>query len=431
MAYGAIQTELRNKNDNTVRVKIHNGTSEPANTAIQANDSFSIDPFGRWRTSSPFTLFDSKQLYGASTFFFDDQETSGSGTSSAHSTDEAATTMSVGTAAGTRVRQTKMRFNYQPGKGQEILVTCAEFDTDTGITKRMGYFDDDNGLFFESDEGTVKVVRRTHVSGSAVDNAVAQANWNLDKMDGTGPSGVTLDFTKTQIGFIDFEWLGVGRVRMGWVIDGKIYYCHTFDNTNNLATVYMSTPNLPIRYEISNDGNGAADDFVHICCSVMSEGGVEDTGTLNGVDTGSTKIDLATAGTLYPILGIKLLSTHLDATVKPINFNVLETAGIAFRYSLHLNPTLSSALSYTSVASSGFQYAVGDGTITATAPGVVLNSGYVGNTKNAQAVAQENLRTPWHLGSLIDGTPDELVLCVTPLTANADIFASINLRSQL
>jgi len=311
-----------------------------------------------------------------------------------------------------------MRFNYQPGKSQLIFVTFSEFDTATGITKRVGYFDDDNGLFFESEEGTVNVVRRTSVSGSAVDNEVAQASWNIDVMDGSGPSGVTLDFTKTQIGIIDFEWLGVGRARMGWVVDGKIYYCHEFLNTNVLTTVYMSTPNLPIRYEIGNDGNGAADDFVHICCSVLSEGGLEDNGVVRYASTANTQVDAAVVGTLYGVKGIRLKSTHLAATVKILSASVqVQSASDELEWILMFNPTIAGSPTWNSETNSAVETFTGATANTIT-NGYAITGGYVatGAGTNASADASSDIANALLLGSNIAGTAQTIVLCAKPLT---------------
>jgi hypothetical protein len=399
---------------------------------IQAADSFSIDAFGRLRMSDPYTIFDSKQLYDAAPLFFDDQETSGGGTGSAHSTAEAATTISVGnTTAGTRVRQTFMRFNYQPGKSQLVFVTFSEFDTATGITKRVGYFDANNGLFFESEAGTVNVVRRTSVSGSPVDNEVAQASWNIDVMDGSGPSGVTLDFTKTQIGIIDFEWLGVGRARMGFVVDGKIYYVHEFLNANNLTTVYMSTPNLPVRYEIVNDGTGAADDFVHICCSVLSEGGLEDNGVVRYASTANTQVDAAVVGTLYAVKGIRLKSTHLAATVKILTASVqVQSASDDLEWILMFDPTIAGSPTWNNETNSAVQTFTGATANTIT-NGYAITGGYVatGASNSASGDASSDIRNALLLGSTIAGTPQTIVLCAKPLTnVNTLVEGSLSWR---
>jgi hypothetical protein len=230
-------------------------------TGIKATDSPSIDAFGRWRVSNPETIFDSKQLHDNAPLIYDDQEVSGGSTTSSHSTATASTTIGVGaTTAGKRVRQSFMRFNYQPGKSQLIFCTGVldKSGGGTGITRGFGYYDDNNGLFLQDKEGVIQFVKRSSTSGSPVDTEVNQSSWNIDTMDGTGASGITLDFSKAQILVIDFEWLGVGRVRMGFVVDGIVYYCHQFNHANSVSTVYMSTPNLPVRYEIDNDGTGAA-----------------------------------------------------------------------------------------------------------------------------------------------------------------------------
>jgi hypothetical protein len=396
---------------------------------FSAADSGSIDAFGRWRVSNPETLFDSKQLHNSAPLFWDDQETSGSGTGSSHSTDEAATTISVGaTTAGTRVRQTFQRFNYQPGKSQLVFATCSEFDTATGITKRFGLFDGNDGLFAESEAGTINLVRRTSVSGSPVDNEVAQSSWNLDTMDGNGASGVTLDFSKSQILIIDFEWLGVGRVRMGWVIDGLPIYCHEFLNANSLTTVYMATPNLPLRYEISNDGTGAADDFAHICSTVISEGGEQATGPLRYASNDTTAINANSAGTIYVLVGMRLKSTHLDTTVVQVGVSTLATStNDNYEWLLILNPTVANAITFSDQTNSGVQTGPGNAgnpsnsTVTG---GTILAGGYTTSGSGLQAITDNAIR----IGSAIDGTPDELYLCVRPITSNIDVVGGITWR---
>ncbi len=168
--------------------------------SIKTQDSTSVDAFSRWRVSSPQTIFDSKQIFDNQPLFWDEELETGSGISSAHSVNEAATTFtSTINVAGLFTRQTFMRFNYQPGKGQKVIVT-AVLDLSgggTGVQRRVGYFDDNNGLYFEDDEGTVKVVRRSKFTRSGGEEKVAQSSWNEDVMGSTGPSGGTIDWTKT------------------------------------------------------------------------------------------------------------------------------------------------------------------------------------------------------------------------------------------
>ena len=227
------------------------------NSVSLVTDNPTGDAFGRLRVAEPQTLFDSKQLFDNQPLFWDDQQVSGSGTTSTHDPNTASTVMAVGaTTAGNRVRQTFMRFNYQPGKSHLIFMTgtLGSSGGGTGITRLAGYGDDENGVFFVDKEGTINVRKRSYKTGSVVDTDVPQASWNIDTLDGNGVSGITLDATKSQILVFDMEWLGVGRVRCGIVVDGKVYYCHEFLHSNVEEGVYISTPNLPLRYEIDNDG---------------------------------------------------------------------------------------------------------------------------------------------------------------------------------
>lgn len=413
------------------------------NEGIAAADSPSIDAFGRWRVSNPQTLFDSKNIFDdpdlASSvenqpLFFDNQETSGSGTSTTYDNDTASQTISVAnTTAGVRVRQTKRRFNYQPGKSQLIFQTFVLGTSGTGIIRREGVFDEENGLFLEDNEGTYRFVRRTFTSGSAVDNAVAQTNWNIDPLDGTGPSGITLDFTKTQILATDFEWLGVGRVRMGFVIDGKFYYAHEFLNANSLAEVYMSTPNLPIRSEIRNDGTGAAASLIQICSSVISEGGSQDLGFVRAVDTNGTHVDCDVENTEYAILGVRLKQNYLGATVKLVEGAAqLQTASDQGIVRIRVNPTVAGTFTYSDVSQSAIQLATGATANTVTG-GYSISSGFVQSGSAAAGASGSGVRQfndVFALGSLIDGTSDTLVLTFQPIagTTNADVEGSLSIR---
>lgn len=414
-------------------------TPEPATTAffesvrkMRAGDSPSVDAFGRWRVSSPYTILDTKQIHDGSPLYWDDEEVSGSGTTSTHSIVRASTRMAVSdTTAGKRIRQTYQWLNYQPGKSQLVVMTASHFDTTDGITKQIGLFNDDNGLLFRHEGGTAYVVRRTQSSGVVAEEAIPQRNWNLDRLDGTGPSGIDLDFSKTQIFAIDFEWLGVGRVRFGFDIDGVIVPCHELLNANRLDVVYISTPNLPLRYTLENDGTGTSSYLDAICVSVMSEGGfsLNPNGVLHSYNIGTTHIDLASTGTQYPVIGLRLKADHLGDTVLISSFSLLEvTGGDAYRWSLLWNPTLSGALSYGDIDHSGCQAASGNGTITISDPNVIIDSGYVSSTQQAGGGLQSEATNALHLGSAIDGTRDQLILAVTPLGANLDIYASLNWR---
>jgi hypothetical protein len=404
------------------------------NVSIKSADSASIDSFGRWRISYPYTLFDSKQIFDdpdlASNvenqpLFYDNQQTSGTGTSTTYSNDTASTVLSVSNlTAGTRVRQTRASFNYEPGKSFIVLRSFILGSQSSGITKRIGYFNSNNGLFLEDTGTDYAFVRRTFTSGSAVDNTVTRANWNLDKMDGTGPSGINLDFTKTQILFIDYEWLGVGRVRYGFVVDGIIYYAHEILNTNNLSVVYMSNPDLPLRTEISNDGTGPIASITDICSSVISEGGTNSLGVVRYVSTAGTHVDAAVENTIYAILGIQLRPSNLSASVVILDAALqIQTASHQIEWILKFNPTVAGTFTYNGIPQSVVQYATGATANTVTG-GYDLAGGFLesgGNQGGAAGSLASGVNSALRLGSQIDGTPDSIVLCARPIGASTDV----------
>lgn len=400
---------------------------------IRSADSASIDAFGRWRVSSPTTIFDSKQIFDNQPLFWDDQQESGGGTSSTYDQDTARTRLAVSdTTAGKRTRQTFMRFNYQSGKSQQIIMTgILNGSSGAGITTSMGLFDDNNGIFLIDDEATVKIVRRTNVTGTPADNAVAQASWNIDVFDGSGPSGKMLDFAKTLLLVIDLEWLGTGRVRIGFVIAGKILYAHEFLNANILTEVYMSTPNLPLRYQIENDGTGGVAQMDHICCTVISEGGIQDNGILRYKSTGGAHVDATNENVLYAVVGMRLKATHVGATVDVVNVSIVEHQGAKeFEWVLVFNGTVAGGPTYGNETNSAVQTFLGATANTVTGGTIIAggftSSGRFGGTSGGGAV-QNALR----LGVGINGTSlDTIVLAGRPVagTSGLDFEGSITWR---
>ena len=413
------------------------------NIAIDTNNATG-DAFGRLRVSNPTTLFDSKQINDDpdladsvenQPLFYDNAEVSGTGTSTLFEVDKAQTALFVSDAtAGRRVRQSKMRFNYQPGKSQLTLMT---FRCTTGLTpgilRKEGHFDDDNGLFFDDNGVTYGFVKRTNTSGTPVDVRVAQSDWNIDKFDGTGVSGVTLDFTKTQILVMDYEWLGVGRVRMGWNVDGVTYYAHEFLNANILEVVYMSTPNLPLRSEIENTGAGTEAGLVQICSTITSEGGSEDTGTVRSASTGGTHVDANVENTIYAVLGIRQKTGYISNTIKLIDFSLSEQTGSKqLEWMLLFNPTVAGTFTYVGEPQSAIEVARGATANTVTG-GYKFASGFfnsAGVQGGGAGSVSSSLNNAIKLGTLIDGTRDYFVLAVRPVggSSNTDVEGSLTWR---
>lgn len=396
--------------------------SNSAWRTVLVTDGVHNDAFNRLRVSSPMTIFDSKQIFDSQPLFWDDQQTVGTGTSSTHSVDTASTVMGVSNVTtGTRVRQTFQRFNYQPGKSQLLLMTFVLGAGSAGITKRIGAFYADNGIFLEDHNGGLSYVERSKSTGSVVDTKVARADWD-DPMDGTGESGIDLDFTKTQIMFLDIEWLGVGTVRFGFIVDGVIHIAYKSHHANLLSEVYISTPNLPLRYEISNSGSGGASTLKHICSSVMSEGGVDTLGVLRHID--NPGVSTLATGNKYAMLGIRLKDTHLGAVVKIEGMSSLSaTANDQAHWELILNPVVTGTFTYVDQTNSAVQIATGAVTNTVTG-GIEIDGGYFSTAIPQTITIPSALR----LGSKIDGTRDTMVLVVRPITNNITVHASMTWR---
>lgn len=249
-------------------------------TQVLSADSPSVDAFGRWRTSEAVTLFDSQFQYDLQPLIW--QQITATGGAVAHLPNESAASLTITVSASSSAAlQTYQYHRYQPGKSQFVAMTFVAGTPTANVIKALGLYDSRNGIFFRVNGETLEVVRRTYAGGSASDNAVAQDDWNLDTLDGSGPnqtnpSGITLDVTKAQILIIDLQWLGVGRVRIGFDIAGQIVYVHEFLNANVLSVPYMTTANLPLRAECYNiAGLGAGDSMKVVCAQVASEGGVE------------------------------------------------------------------------------------------------------------------------------------------------------------
>ena len=394
-----------------------------------------FDAFYRQRFSQPETIFDSKQLSDKQPQFWDDQLISGSGGASTYNTNQASTSLSVSNAtAGHRVRQTYRRFNYQPGKSQMFILTGILGSSLTACTKRCGLFDEKNGIFFQVDDEGFKLGLRTFTSGVASDDFVNQDAFNIDKMDGTGASGITLDTTKTNIYFADFEWLGVGRVRYGVFINGRPYYIHERLHANVESVVYMSTPNLPIRWEIINDGLGTADSITHICSTIISEGGVKDTGFPYGATRGASPLVTNNDANIYPLMAMRLKSGYLSALIKILDLSITCTSTASFNYYIILNPTITgTALSFSSpanIANSSIEVDVSRTNTTTISGGTLL---YTNSDNQANTTSGKNsiLNSDFAFGSSIAGVSDIVVIGVQRTTGTTETFyGSINWKDQ-
>lgn len=382
------------------------------------------DAFGRLRVSQPYTLFDSQNRYGIDSQF--STSTAGSGAAT-HLSNESSVSMAVSTTSGDEVvRQTFRVFPYQPGKSLLLLATFKMDTAKTNLRQRVGYFGTANGVFLEQGANGITFVLRTSTSGSVSDaRYVAKADWNGDKLDGTGTSGITLDLTKTQILFMDFEWLGVGSVRCGFVINGQFIVAHTFHNSNIETAVYMTTAILPVRYEITNTGTVASSSAMkQICSSVMSEGGYEAVSQEH-----SARMVSATSGsyittTFKPLVSIRLPSTALGAVVLPYNLNFLPTTSDNYEIALFKNTTLTTP-TWTAVSSTS--NAEQDLASTSMTGGTICYSEFTtGKSGRVPLATGSGYNWDLQLGSSLAGTSDIYTLAARTVSATGGGIGSLS-----
>jgi hypothetical protein len=378
------------------------------------------DAFGRLRISTPLTFFDSQQRYKDNGYF--DTLLAGGGSTS-YLINESSIALSIGTTNGDSVvRQSKRCFPYQSGKS---LLTFNSFVFSAGKTnlrQRIGSFNTNNGVFFELNGTTKNFVVRSYTSGSVVDTVVSQSSWNVDKFDGTGPSGITLDTTKTHILYTDIEWLGVGTVRMGFVIDGLLHVCHKFNHANNISTVYMTTASLPIRMEITNTGTTASSSTMkQICSSVMSEGGYERK-VAQSVARNTASKSISTS--FIPLVSLRLASDRLDAVILPSKYIALPITTGNFEIALFRNATLTSA-SYDTTTFSNVDF---DVAATAMSGGTMISNQYAAATNQSASAASNNAEYNWdlQLGSTIAGVSDVITLAARTFSGTDSIIGSLD-----
>ena len=378
------EVEIKNDAGNPIPIS-GNVTATITGTITSTVVDGAADAFGRLRISEAFTLGDYKHTYGIDPNFRDTLVNGGTIT---HITNQAAARLTTSNnASSSAIHQTKMYHNYMPGKSQLIKTTVNFYNPTANVTKRTGYFDANNGIFFEqTGDGTLSFVIRTDTSGTPSDaRKVIQSNWNIDKCDGTGNSGFNLSISNTQIFFTDFQWLGVGRVRCGFVHNGQTIVAHEFYNSNFLPTVYMSNPNLPVRCEIRNTGITTGAYFDQICSTVISEGGYVESGIDFSINSGTTAQSITTGNGVYPILAIRLKNNFRNypnrVIVRSGNINVYAEDYPAYwsliKLSALANITLANSTWVSAASDSAIEYNL---SATAFTGGDKIDGGIVGTT---------------------------------------------------
>ena len=351
---------------------------------------FSGDLFGRLKVSQPYTLFDSTHRYSQDGDF--DDKVLGAGSTVGIITAQSTATLGIGTTAGCSIiRESKRVFSYQSGKALQVLQTFVFNPAKENLIQRAGYASSENGVMLELNGSQLNIIKRTSISGIVSTITVPQSQWNVDTLDGTGfstnnPSGIALDMTKAQLMFSEYEWLGVGCVRVGFVnSNGKFHTAHIFNHANTLDSVYMTTATLPVRYEILNSGiTTSSSTMKQICVSVQSNGGYEKRQLLDVVRR-ETAVSLSASTSFTPLVSIRLAPGREDAVIVPHEFNILPDTGVgvnaSFEVVLVKNATLTNANFISTSTSSPNVYC--DFSATAMSGGIIVKNDYVVSANKA------------------------------------------------
>lgn len=385
------------------------------------------DAFGRIRTSAPLTLFDSSHRYSDNGLWATSTANGGSATFDANA---GLVNLAVTTTSGSEViRETTKCFSYQPGKSLLVMSTFTFAAAKTGLRQRVGYYGTNNGMYLELANNDLNFVERSYSTGSLVETRVSKANWNIDPMDGTGPSNLTLDITKSQILWMDIEWLGLGTVRLGFIINGKFIHCHSFHHANIITGTYITTASLPLRYEITNTAATASSSTLkQVCSTVISEGGYELRGLQQAIGTNITApYTLTVAGTYYPIISLRLKSAYLDAIVILTAISILgASANANYNWRVMANNTTTGGTWTSAGANSAVEYNL---TGTATTGGRILAEGYFSSTNQSTAsidILKEALFKFQLERDSLSNTPYELSLIVSASAATSNVHASMD-----
>ena len=364
-------------------------------------DSGTLDAFGRQRVSQPFTLFDSMLRYTKRTDLWDER-TVGSGATN-YLINESSLALTTTTASGdSALRRSRRRFPYQPGKSLSILASFVGNTPIAGLIQEVGYFDDKNGIILRANGSVLEFAVRSFVSGTVQEVVAVQSEWNID----TFPD---LNFAKANIFATDLEWLGVGRVRVGFVIDGEIRYCHEFNHANNINSVYMTSAILPVSYRIANSSTIASPaSFKQICTNVSSEGGYQPAGPIYVAGRGVSGFTGISSETM--VSAIRMASGRTDNVIIPAQVDVSvggnPASNTVAQWQLRLNPTISGTW-LPSTNGRGNVETMSYGTFSG---GTVVGAGLVASRGSIEFTPEGSLALA--LGQDIHGNSEVLILTI-------------------
>lgn len=421
-------------NGDILQIFVH--LNEVLNVSYPNNDPI-LDSFGRLSISNPSTIFQSNFALSRDLSIWETIATGGGYTT--FNTSSSTLDLVVGPTSGSSVISEQHGYNYYTaGKSQTIFISIVLGQSQSGVTRRVGYYNDTDGVFFEQSNGFLYTGLRSSSSGITIDTLTTQSNWNIDRLDGSynnyNSSGFLLDTSKIQILFFDFQWLGAGKIRYGFDLDGKIVVANQILNANNISTTYMSSGTLPLRHEILLTSNisGTAS-LRQVCSTVISGGGETNLSRQRIAAMGNTSRTI-TSGVRTALMSVRLKSLSSGKInrniVYPDSFEILTTSNNQIYVELvlqrsNLNETnLGGSPTWNSITGSTVEYST-NGTIVS--GGVIIGNGYISSIRRTNFIDLKGADDFICLNSA--GTQsDYLHLVVTPIGGNSTMYGSISFR---
>lgn len=374
------------------KVYVVNGKNIPVSGSMAIADGANLDAFSRVRVSQPQGIFDGQFTYNLLPLQFEAVTAEANATVTHDATNRCAThTFAATPANGKAFLQSYEYVRYQPGRSQAAFVTFNFIEAKADCMKFAGLCDGTNGIEFRLNGTALQLAILSGTTNG--DQIVAQADWSLDKLNGTGASGITLDITKTQILVIDFQALYVGRVRVGFDIGGNIIYAHEFKHANLVATPYMQTATLPIRCGMTCSGT-VSTTMRFICSAVLSEGGQEENG---GVPASKSAAITAAKNADTHILSIRPKTTFnaLTNRIKVVldTIELVTTGANAVQWQLCVSQALTGATwADVNGTHSSMECVAGAGTLSGT-PALIVQSGYCAAAQKSGGITSPKIST--------------------------------------
>ena len=438
-------TELEIKNDlnNPIPISknlLPNSSANPINVNLIGSGeasgvSSSIDSKGRLKVQTQESIFFNTFQYNKETDVWDESTVNGG--SAVFNASQGLVDMSVTSTLGSKVvRQTRQVMRYTSGRQNTLTFSVRLEMPVVGVRRRFGLFDGSDGFYFE-DSGTLDanglpeyaVVLTSTASGSLVKERITRDNWNGDKLDGTGPSGITASPLAQQMISVEYEWYGAGQIVFSYIINGLPRVIHIFNTGNRLLFPWSRTPFLPIRLELENFGGAAGTHHLYQGSnSVLVEGRLVKQGIPSNILTPLAGIDLDKAYTFYPVVSVRMKPTTLEGIILLSNFvcNTLDNTDIY--YKVLRNATVNGTWVDNPQPNAFTQYNYTSSTTEVT-DGVQIDSGFI--TAGSAVRVELSKDADLQLGRGSMGTVSDIItIAIASKLANKKAVASLSWIEQ-